>query len=141
MNKNRNETIDIMKGIGIILVMLGHQNLPINTLIYSFHMPLYFIISGFFYREKSILPSIKKDFRRLFVPYIFACTLITGNELLTSIVKRDNSYVYNSIIASIYGSGLSYDGALFAQVPSIGAIWFLLALFWTKNILLFFILI
>lgn len=44
MNKNRNETIDIMKGIGIILVMLGHQNLPINTLIYSFHMPLYFII-------------------------------------------------------------------------------------------------
>lgn len=33
MNKNRNETIDIMKGIGIILVMLGHQNLPINTLI------------------------------------------------------------------------------------------------------------
>ena len=134
MKTKRNATIDIMKGIGIILVMLGHQNLPINIFIYSFHMPLFFIIGGYFYREKSILSSIKKDFRRLIVPYIFACTLITGNELLTSIVKCDYSYVYNSIIASVYGSGQSYEGALFAQVTSIGAIWFLLALFWTKNI-------
>lgn len=134
MKTKRNATIDIMKGIGIILVMLGHQNLPINTFIYSFHMPLFFIIGGYLYKANSILSSIKKDFRRLIIPYIFASSLIIGNELLMSIIKSDNSYVFNSIIASIYGSGQSYDGALFAKVPSIGAIWFLLALFWTKNI-------
>ena len=49
--------IDLLKGIGIILVLLGH--LPINgimhMLIYSFHMPLFFFCSGFFSRVDQSL--------------------------------------------------------------------------------------
>ena len=40
----RKPDIDVLKGIGIVLVMLGHQNLPIGHFIYSFHMPLFFLI-------------------------------------------------------------------------------------------------
>ena len=44
----RNVTIDIMKGIGIMAVIAGHTNPDIITskIISSFHMPLFFIISG-----------------------------------------------------------------------------------------------
>lgn len=49
MTKERISSIDILKGIGIILVMLGHA-LPhdsfVRTLIYTFHMPLFFWCSG-----------------------------------------------------------------------------------------------
>ena len=40
---------DIAKGIGIILVIVGHSSGTIcNRYIDSFHMPLFFIISGYF---------------------------------------------------------------------------------------------
>lgn len=55
--KKRSNVIDIMKGIGILLVILGHcmpyEN-PLNRFIYSFHMPLFFMISGYLYNEKYI---------------------------------------------------------------------------------------
>lgn len=43
------EWVDWTKIIGIFLVTLGHGNLvsvELNTFIYSFHMPLFFILSG-----------------------------------------------------------------------------------------------
>lgn len=49
--------IDIIKGIGILLIVLGHAytNYPhIITAVYSFHIPLFFIISGvLFERNKA----------------------------------------------------------------------------------------
>lgn len=47
-NKQRIEWIDTIKGVGIILVLIGHCNIPnINQYIYLFHMPLFYIISGY----------------------------------------------------------------------------------------------
>lgn len=48
--------IDIAKGIGILMVFVGHCNeLPdlLSRLIYSVHMPLFFILAGYFYRPES----------------------------------------------------------------------------------------
>ena len=48
--KRRIEYIDIAKGIGIVLVVAGHLLDKENRLyayIYSFHMPLFFVLSGF----------------------------------------------------------------------------------------------
>ena len=45
----RNITFDIMKGIGIILMLVGH--LPgigmMHQFIYSFHMPMFIFLSGY----------------------------------------------------------------------------------------------
>lgn len=40
--------VDIAKGLGIFLVVLGHtyRKNPVQNWIYSFHMPLFFILSG-----------------------------------------------------------------------------------------------
>ena len=36
--------IDQVKGIGILLVVIGHMNIPqeLSKIIFSFHMPLFF---------------------------------------------------------------------------------------------------
>lgn len=48
MSSTRNYQLDIMKGIGILFVIWGHisENTSLNNWIYSFHMPLFFFISG-----------------------------------------------------------------------------------------------
>lgn len=48
---NRIEEVDISKGIGMVLVITGHLcvGAPLRNFIYSFHMPLFFVLSGFVY--------------------------------------------------------------------------------------------
>lgn len=48
----RMEWIDVAKGLGLVLTILGHLLYSgtwstLNKFIYSFHMPMYFILSGF----------------------------------------------------------------------------------------------
>ena len=43
----REKQIDVLKAFGIILVIIGHTASPLNGWIYTFHMPLFFFISGF----------------------------------------------------------------------------------------------
>ena len=83
--KERYKELDLMKGIGIILVYLGHNfnlhGLEWNNLFlylhrttYSFHMPLFFLISGLISNTNSeiILKNFYKGkIKRLLVPYLF----------------------------------------------------------------------
>lgn len=83
MSQNRDITFDMMKGIGIILVIIGHLAHGFGWLvpaIYTFHMPLFFILSGYFYKEKKITELLHRDFRSLLVPYLLvtATTIIYG---------------------------------------------------------------
>lgn len=66
---------DVLKGIGIILVVLGHttQNHYLSSWIYAFHMPLFFILSGVFF--KSSIASIGKCAKRLLMPYLVFAVL------------------------------------------------------------------
>ena len=59
--------IDVLKGIGIILVVLGHIYLDdvVYNWLYSFHMPLFFIAAGMVYKEKSVLIDIKRKIQNL----------------------------------------------------------------------------
>ncbi len=52
----RNETLDIAKGLGIVLVVLGHNPVFregahwLYEAVYLFHMPLFFFLSGVTFR-------------------------------------------------------------------------------------------
>lgn len=77
MSQNRDITFDMMKGIGIILVIIGHLAHGFGWLvpaIYTFHMPLFFILSGYFYKEKKITELLHRDFQ------IVASTLFISNS-------------------------------------------------------------
>lgn len=65
------EWIDISKGIGIILVILGHSMFPFHFLIDSFHMPLFFFIGGLTFRTKPLERFLVEKIDRIMVPYVF----------------------------------------------------------------------
>ena len=76
-NDSRDDVIDIAKGIGILLVVLGHINHGwLNHLIYLFHMPLFFFLSGssLIYARKGF--RIGTKIRTIIVPY-FTFSIIT----------------------------------------------------------------
>ena len=62
INSNRIEAFDIAKGLGILIMVMGHTGFgtTFDKIIHTFHMPLFFFISGYFYRpDKSI--SVKTN--------------------------------------------------------------------------------
>lgn len=67
--KNRNLTVDCAKGFTIILMLLDHIE-AVGYTITSFHMPLFFILSGYFFKEEAIWVVIKKKAKGLLVPYV-----------------------------------------------------------------------
>ena len=133
--------MDVAKGIGILCVIAGHMgNSMVNRFIFSFHMPLFFLISGFFMSDKdSASVILNKRIRQLIPPYVFTCLsviaissvkgiieVLVGNETLSQVGRIILEWIY----ASIYGAGTSHD--LVFPVLSIGAIWFLLATIWSS---------
>ncbi len=75
MKNSRNLQLDVLKGIGILLVIIGHisGNGILNKWIYSFHMPLFFFISGVIYylsNKVDVKSFITKKFHGLIVPYL-----------------------------------------------------------------------
>lgn len=64
----RDATIDIMKGLGLLLVVLGHTYND-SQVIYSFHMPLFFILSGASMSFSTHGFSLARRFKAIIVPY------------------------------------------------------------------------
>lgn len=65
--KKRIEYIDIAKGIGIILVVAGHlldKESELCKFIYSFHMPLFFVLSGLLLKENRAPTTFSNNIRK-----------------------------------------------------------------------------
>lgn len=63
--------IDIAKGIGITLVILGHCIFPCHAVIDIFHMPLFFLLAGITFHMKTSGDFLIGKINRIFVPYVF----------------------------------------------------------------------
>ena len=65
MVSNRDVSIDIMRGIGILSMLVGHCVIPdlLHKFIYMWHMPLFFIASGYFFRRKDFLNTTSSSFK------------------------------------------------------------------------------
>ncbi|MBM7661608.1 fucose 4-O-acetylase-like acetyltransferase [Bacillus mesophilus] len=72
---NRLKWMDIAKGIGIILVVLGHSIPQIAIYIYWFHMPLFFFLSGYLHKQKG--DFVSKKVASLLVPYVVYLLTLT----------------------------------------------------------------
>lgn len=75
--KQRIEWLDCAKGLSIILVIYSHNNSFLNQYIYTFHVHLFFFVSGIFHNNKrTFTESIKKKFNTLIVPYYIWAILL-----------------------------------------------------------------
>lgn len=132
--KNRISYIDIAKGIGIFLVIWGHIILsgPAYNIIYAFHMPLFFFLSGFVF-SKNKYHNIKEFFikkvKTLIIPYIFL-SLITYAYwvLIENRFNGNNTNVLKPFIQIFIAQGSG--GYMQHNIP----MWFVPCLFIVENI-------
>lgn len=77
-SKKRIEWLDILRGIGIILMVFGHICYSGNSYrwIYSFHMAIFFFAAGFVYKKKNVWEDILHRAYTILIPY-FAYGLLT----------------------------------------------------------------
>lgn len=73
--QQRNNKISIVKGIAIILMVIGHAEAPglLMRFIYLFHMPLFFITAGYFFSKKYLdnpWDFCVKRFKGLYIPFL-----------------------------------------------------------------------
>ena len=109
----RIEYLDIAKGLGILLVVLGHNDFEVisvfvQRLIYSFHMPLFFFLSGYFLNAAiPFFEFVKKRFNSLLKPYLFTIFLIYFTSV--SFEKMGFNTAIQRTVKSLYGSGYYLD--------------------------------
>ena len=121
MRKVRVDYLDLCRGIAISLIVIGHfiSNTVIQEWIYSFHVPVFFIISGFILKISNVnkinlKQYISKRIRKLIVPYYFFSII---NTIPLVIVKHfEKEYLIDNVFNILILNGF-------------GALWFLPCLF------------
>lgn len=106
---NRDQTLDIIKGIGIILMVVGHSGAPdyVRDIIYTFHMPLFFIASGWFFSERNLEDSknfaVRKT-RSIYFPYWKWCfVFLLLHNVFYSVGVLNSSYgALNGSVSHLY---------------------------------------
>lgn len=99
--RKRNTALDIAKGIGILLVVLGycpHVWLPLKQWIYSFHVPLFFLIAGMVWdreshEERGFLNGAflaKKSFRLLVPCFLWGLFYTLARALVSRTFKPES---------------------------------------------------
>ena len=136
---------DIARGIAIIFVVLGHYGpwlesqvggFPaiVSNLAYSLHVPLFFIVSGFFFRPDKPY-NLKAEAKTLLLPYALTCLFIIGLATIRAFLfDAPGEWVQVAgswVCASLYGAG-SDNLPWLVDVRPIGGLWFLLAMFWGR---------
>lgn len=145
----RDKSIDCMKGLGIIIVVLVHAGFPQEQYLKLFHMSVFFIFSGYFHRETysenmhSIFSFFKKRLKSLYIPYIlFNFVLLCFHNIFYNWnIYTDNPlFLQSDIAANSYGliGSYSVQDYIFQFILTIGfvggeqlagTLWFLRALF------------
>ena len=119
--------LDFAKVVGIFLMILGHQRLVDERTtfwIFSFHMPLFFFISGITSKKESFICLFKKGVRSLLIPFCII-SVIWILYYLACYIKR-GSVDWTAWI------GKSWKSIVYPYEGYCIYLWFLLALFWCK---------
>nr|WP_294677449.1 acyltransferase family protein [uncultured Blautia sp.] len=134
--KNKRVTyIDIAKGLAILCVIIGHTTQYIdigiiNPFVFSFHMPLFFVLSGWCMKEnhRPYKELVRLKAKQLLIPYAAIATI----RFIYVVIdygftwKRLGRY----ILTSLYGNSSDMRASLcMMSVGKIGMQWFLLAMF------------
>lgn len=130
MLQGRNLALDIVKGICIILMVVGHSSPPqwLHDSIYMFHMPCFFFISGLLFKEEyinDIQRFLIRKVKTLWWPFFLWSTIfIVIHNLLFYFHIYDVGYGVKEHIVNIA------KAFLFRKTePLLGGFWFLASLF------------
>jgi len=83
---NRKAWIDQARGLSIFLVVYGHNFPFCEPYIYSFHVPLFFLIAGLFHPDKVGRDTVIRRAKMILTPYfvwsflLFAFSWLVGRN-------------------------------------------------------------
>lgn len=119
--------VDTLKGLAILLVVIGHLSSPglLRSWIYVFHMPLFFLVSGFFliFSKSSLKKFIQKRWNRLMIPYYF-------NGLLILIPFHGVLYIIGSHYNLTSGESFNWIDHIIGQIIAVRSDWELKGYLW-----------
>jgi fucose 4-O-acetylase-like acetyltransferase len=124
--KQRVGYVDMAKGIGIILVVMGHNDFSLvspfaHKLIYSFHMPMFFFMSGMFFKpDVPFWDFLRNRFHRILKPFLTILLLIYFSSL--SFSKISLIMASRRLIKAMYGSGYYIDWVQLWFLPHLFAV-------------------
>lgn len=124
IHSRRIEYLDVAKGVGILLVILGHNYVKASVpgmeqFIFSFHMPFFFLLSGMFFKPDYPLAILfKRRFTTLIRPYFTAIILLYAVYFFYTDIKIIT--ILRRVGRSFYASGNYIEW---------GQLWFLPHLF------------
>ncbi len=127
---NRIEFVDLAKGICIMLVVLlhvfGEMSGVVIKVMSLFRMPLYFVLSGLFFKTyDGLIPFLKKKTNKLLIPFLFVFFFIVVPTTFLLDLKAGVEISWSSIFWDDNGKlNLGIDGTM----------WFLLCLFFNNII-------
>lgn len=148
-----NYNVDIIKGVGICLMVLGHCRFPGSHFIYLFHMAVFFIAAGYCFNPKyadsigNVLTLVKRRLKSLWLPYVLYNTiflLLHNTFLHIGIMTDSKAYLAQMSTYNLSGGDAAYLTAkdfLIAEIkilcfgapePMGGASWFLRILFFVS---------
>ena len=108
LHLNRNIKIDITKGLLITLVVIGHLLLGklndnmVRYIIYSFHMPIFLLVSGYLVNvqrleQENLSGLFRKYFSRLIIPWAIAVIIYSLIEYKYAILGKGLYILYHPI--------------------------------------------
>lgn len=139
-NETRNNSISIAKGIGIILMVLGHTHFSKygNAWVSMVHMPLFFFFSGYCFKEKYLdyfFSFLKKRIKGLYWPAVkWGLVFLTLHNVFFHffLYSENTSYLYS------YNDFFKRACLIIVTINHfeelLGGYWFLRSLFWCSII-------
>lgn len=130
-SSSRESYIDVIRGLAIIMVVLGHLGMPsfAHSFIYGFHMPLFFILSGYLYSSSRWSDTPFRQYahakaRAYLLPYIVLAFINLCATFLMEYMQRAASFdLYSSTMNHLRWLLLSNDN--YGSSPDCEALWFL----------------
>lgn len=145
--KKRVEWIDCAKGITMLLVILGHSVFgSLRGAIFSFHMPLFFILSCMTYRLSAdgsqLWKKSKKAFVHLVLPALILFLLDNGVKILLTALeggfRPTLDFWKTKALTLLFASGSAVDARFpidSVPIERMGIPWFLIVLFTGRTLL------
>ncbi|MDO6759667.1 acyltransferase family protein [Tamlana sp. 2_MG-2023] len=105
----RHEWVDRARGLGIFLVIYGHNFPFLESYIYSFHVPLFFFIAGIFHPKERRSEHIVKRAKTILIPYFIWSFLLYIFWLIIGRHVGESSHIdldpFDGLIGVFYAQG------------------------------------
>ena len=105
----RDDKVTIAKGIGILLMVAAHAGIPdiVNRFIVMFHMPLFFFMSGYCFKEKYLSPPpitfINKRLKGLYIPFVkWSLLFLLLHNVFYYLNIYNDEYGFRGRVSSLY---------------------------------------